>query len=260
DKRRGAGTELTRAIGRRQGELEAVRDLLQAVVNRDPGHAESLSVAFLADDVGQRSPGLIEVVVNYSVLELVPMLELLAGVRQATPDHGLGVLRPGAEPALELLHRGRQDEDADATRIERAHLPRPLPVDLEHEVLAAGERFLDDTPRSSVAVAVYLRAFEELAPLAHGKEGRLVDKVVLAPLRCPRARRARGVRHGQLAGRIVPEDRPDEGAFAGARRGRADEEPSAASGGRHSMFWACSRICSTRSLSSMARSAICPVA
>src|SRR5882672_4347556 len=112
DQRARARAELARAVGRRQRELEAVRNSLQAIVDGDPGHGALGS--FFADDVRQFGFGGFELLVNYSVLELAGVQQLLARRLQAAADHFLGILAARAHAPLELLDRGRQDEDADA--------------------------------------------------------------------------------------------------------------------------------------------------
>src|SRR5437868_8126921 len=88
------------------------------------------------DDLGELTPCGFEVFVNYTVFELALVLEFLARIVEPPPDHRVGILSPGTHAPLELLDRGRQDEDADARGVELAHLLRALPVDLENEVFA----------------------------------------------------------------------------------------------------------------------------
>src|SRR5712691_4834907 len=111
------------------------------------------------------------------------------------------------------------------------------------------QRIEDHLLRSAVAVAVHLGALEKLAAAAHGEERRVVDEVVVDAILLARAWRARGVRDGELEARVLPHQRVDQRRLARPRR-RGDHEQKPA----HSMFCACSRICSTRSLSSSAQS------
>src|SRR5688500_11599373 len=206
--------------------------------------------ALAADDPGELLPCGGEVFVNYSVFELAGVRHLGLGIRQAALDDAFRVLAAAAQPALQLLQRRRQDEDADALRIKRAHLPRALPVDLEDEIVALLQRAVDALLRSSIPVAVHFGVLEEFAALAHGQKRRLVDEVVFAPVLLAGPRCARGVRSRQAQPRLVFEQRLDERGLARARRCRDDEQAPA-----HSMFCTCSRTCSMRSFSSRAHSA-----
>src|SRR5690348_16776285 len=114
------------------------------------------SRSFLPEDVRQLSPGGFEVFVNYTVLELVGVLELLARILQPAADHGLGILAAMAHPARELLDGRRHDEDAYAIGLEPAHLLRTLPVDLEDQVVTRGDGIEDHLARRAVVVAVHL--------------------------------------------------------------------------------------------------------
>src|SRR5439155_449231 len=194
-------------------------------------------------------PSVVEVIVNYSVFELAGVRQLLARVLHAALDDVLGILPAGAHAPLKLLDRRRQDEDADRVGIELAHLPRALPVDFEDQVVAALQRIEDQLLRSAVAVAVHLGALEKLAAAAHGEERRVVDEMVVDAVLLARARRSRGVRDGELEARVFPHQRVDQRRLARPRR-RGDDEQKPA----HSMFCTCSRICSTRTLSSSAQS------
>src|SRR4051812_21199325 len=98
---------------------------------------------------------------------------------------------------------------------------------------------------------MHLGALEELVAAAHLEVARLVDEVVVHAVLLALARRARGVGHRDLEGRVFSHHRLDERSLARARRGGDDEERPA-----HSMFCTCSRICSTSSLSSSAQSEI----
>src|SRR5206468_483046 len=205
--------------------------------------------ALSADDVGELLPSVVEVIVNYSVFELAGVRQLLARVLHAALDDVLGILPAGAHAPLQLLDRRRQDEDADRVGIELAHLLRTLPVDFEDQVVAALQRIEDQLLRSAVAVAVHLGALEKLAAAAHGEERRVVDEMVVDAVLLAWARRSRGVRDGELEARVFPHQRVDQRRLARPRR-RGDDEQEPA----RSMFCTCSRICSTRSLSSSAQS------
>src|SRR5512145_1899324 len=109
--------------------------------------------SFLANDFRQLAPGGVEVLVNYTVFELPGVLQLFARVIQPAADHGVGILRSAAHAALELLYRRRQDEDSDAVRVDAAHLPGALPIDLEDQVIAPRQGLRDDALRGAVAVA-----------------------------------------------------------------------------------------------------------
>ena len=68
-----------------------------------------------------------------------------------------------AQPRLELFARRRQDEDLDRLRQALAHLLRALPVDLEDQVAALGERRLDDALPRAVEVAEHVGMLDEFA-------------------------------------------------------------------------------------------------
>src|SRR5438067_6943668 len=216
DERRGAGAELARTVGRGQCELEAVGDSLQAVIDGDASHRISSGFgALAADDAGELALGGFEVFVNYSVFEFAGVRELLARIRHALADDGIRILRPRAHAPLELLDRGWQDEDADAVRVEPAHLLRALPVDLEDDVVAAGDGVEDHLLRRAVVVAVHLGALEELAALAHRPEAALIDEVIVDAILLARPRLARGVGDRDLERRVLAHHGVDERGFPG---------------------------------------------
>src|SRR5258708_4185370 len=131
------------------------------------------------DDFRQLALCGFEVFVNYSVFELPGMREFLACILQPAADHGFGILAARAHAPLELLDRGRQDEDADALGIEAAYLLRALPVDLQDQIVAALHRVEDPLLGPAVVGAMDFGAFEQFAPGAHLAERRLVDEVVI---------------------------------------------------------------------------------
>src|SRR3954470_6392009 len=179
--------------------------------------------SFVSDDLTQLALGGFEVFVNYTVFELGDVRQFVAGVCQAALDDALGILPAGAQAALELLEGGRHDKDADAVRMQLAHLPRALPVDLEEQVMTAAERIADHLLGRAVAVTMHLGALEELAAAAHHQELGVVDKMVFAAVLLAGSRCARGVGNGKLERRIFLQDRLDERALARAG-GRGDDE------------------------------------
>ena len=138
---RGAGAELARAVGRGQRELEAVGNSLQAVVDGDAGHGVSgisavgRARAMMLAPARALAVSKSLLIIAYSNSPAWAISSRALAMRRA--DHGFGVLAARAHAPLELLDRGRQDEDADAVGVEPAHLLRALPVDLEEQVVAA---------------------------------------------------------------------------------------------------------------------------
>src|SRR5947207_15165913 len=91
DQGRRPGAELARAVSRRQRELEAVRNSLQAIVDGDAGHGiSSGSGALVLDDLAELAPCGFEVFVNYSVFKLAGMRQFLARIVEAAADHRVG--------------------------------------------------------------------------------------------------------------------------------------------------------------------------
>src|SRR5438105_5415884 len=207
------------------------------------------------DHFGELAPRGIEVFVNYSVFKFPGMPQLLTGVLQPPADHDFGILAARTHAPLELLDRGRQDEDADAIRVKTAHLLRPLPVDFQDQVFTALHCIEDHLLGSAVMVAVHLGALEEFAPLLHDGKGSFIHEVVVDAVLFARPRRPRRVGDRDLQAGIVAHDGVDERSLARAGRSSDDEQLSA-----HSRFCTCSRICSMSSLSSSAQSEMGAVA
>jgi hypothetical protein len=98
-------------------------------------------------------------------------------------DHTLDVLSTDAQSSFQLGYRWREDENA-------CHIParpfsqllRALPVDVEQNVPPTLERRLDRRPRRPIAMAEYLRPFQELAHFDHGLEARCVDEMIVAAI------------------------------------------------------------------------------
>jgi len=129
-----------------------------------------------------------------------------------------------AHAPLQLLDRRRQDEDADAVGVDRAHLLRSLPVDLQDQVLAPRQGVRDHLLRGAIAVAVHLGALEELATSLHREELGVGDEVVIDAVLFAGARLARGVGDGKLQARVGLHQRLDERGLARARRRRDHEQ------------------------------------
>ena len=213
--------ELARAVGRGERELEAVGDELEAIVNGDAGHGafssylnSSMSfwrrtACWARAQPGRAHDGLqvrqrrLEVFfVNYIFELRTCEISSRALARRCAITSGASWPR-ACEAAPQLRDRGRQDEDADHVGEELAHLLRALPVDLEHQVVAAVERCSIQRLRGAVAVAVHLGALEELARSSIATNVARVDEVVLAAVDLARARRARGVGDRQLESRVA---------------------------------------------------------
>src|SRR5690606_679016 len=149
------------------------------------------------DDPDELVRGALDVVVDDHVVELVGRGELDArGVEPALTL--LGPLRAAPyEPAHELVPAGRGEEHEPRLGHRRAHLPRALQVDLEHDLLPRRELLLDGTAQRPVTVlAVHDGPLEELPGLDRGREVLGVHEVVVHPvdLTGPRRPRRRGHR------------------------------------------------------------------
>src|SRR5690349_12509090 len=117
-----------------------------------------------AHDRGQVAPRFFELFVYYNIIKFFQVADFLAGIPQPALYGLLAVLAPPSQPALEFLQHGgrRKDENADRVGESLADLPGALPVDLEHDVRAAGARVRDPLPRCAVAVSVDFGRLEEL--------------------------------------------------------------------------------------------------
>src|SRR3954453_13047545 len=115
------------------------------------------------EDVVDELAAFLRVVVDQHIIIFGPMAYLGRGAVHAAADHLPAVGAARAKAALELGHRGRQDEDADDVRIDLLQLLRALPVDVEQHVAAALDRLHHLALERAVAVAEDVRPFEELA-------------------------------------------------------------------------------------------------
>src|SRR2546429_1399012 len=200
-----------------------------------------------AHDGGKVPPRFFKLFVYNNIIELGPVAYFLSGGAQPPLDRFFGVLSAPAQPALELLQDRGRGKDEDAHRVGKggSDLLGALPIDFEHDIQAPRARFGDPLLRRAVAVSVDLGRFQKLAALEHRLEGLAVDEMILAPVRFARARGPRGVGNRERELFVLGERGAHQGRLARAR-GRRDDEQIAG----HSMFWICSRICSTSSLSS----------
>ena len=127
------------------------------------------------------------------------------------------------DAAGKLLRRGRQDEDAH--RIlgqDRRDGGCPLPVHVEDDILALGQRLLDRLCRGPVEIAENLRGFKQLAARTHGFETRGGCEEIALPLHFSGTRGARRYRNRADQPRIGGQHRAGERGFAGARGRRQD--------------------------------------
>ena len=161
--------------------------------------------------------------IDYNEVEVAGLRHLDARIGQALGDRVGAVLAAAQQPLAQLVPARRQHEDEHGVREQLLDLQRALPVDLEHDVLARADALPDRRLRRSVALAVYLGPFEELAALDHGGESGVVDEVVFAPRLLLAARRARRVRDRDDEVRIELEQRLHEARLAGAA-GCGDDE------------------------------------
>ena len=123
--------------------------------------------------------------------------------------------------------RRREDEDLDGFREALAHLPRPLPVDLQEEVAAFRERGLDDAPPRAVQVSEDVGVLDEFARGDQALEFRAVDEVVVLAVDLTRARLAGGAGHREREPGAARHDGVQQARLARAR-GRRDDVQVAA--------------------------------
>src|SRR5688572_15304346 len=110
-----------------------------------------------------RFHGLFDLVVHDAVVERPGFLQLATRRGEPFPQAG-GVLGPPpGQTGLELLPRGRLDEDRYRLGERTLKLVGALDVDLEKDVLPFTEQLLDRGSRRPVELAVHLSPFEQLA-------------------------------------------------------------------------------------------------
>src|SRR5687767_3729244 len=241
DQRRGPERDLARAVGGREGELEAIGEGLDAVVDSDAGHGAVLRLPEFVYEPGEAyglpGPGhargahhgqdflqcLLEAIIDNYIFKFKNMRDFFAGTREPPLDRLGGVLAAPLQAPAQLLDGGGEDEHPDQVGEELAHLCGPLPVDLEQHVVVAGDLALDPALAGAVVVVVDPGVLEEVARGDHRLEPRAVNEVVVDPVLLAFTRRPRGVRHRQADVGFAREERVDQRGLARARR-RADDE------------------------------------
>src|SRR6185295_9208021 len=149
--------------------------------DRGPGPSERCVLQTLrVDDRLQIEQRRLEQGIDYNEVELARLRDLEARVFHALGDHRAVVLAAALEPRSKLVPARRQDEDQHRVRIELLDLQCALPVDLEQDVVAAGDAVLDAGARRAVEMTVDFGPLDELAAIDHRAKRLLVDEVVLA--------------------------------------------------------------------------------
>src|SRR5581483_5155551 len=187
-----------------------------------PGHGSGRA-QLPRDDLSERLRGTLPVVVLDHVVEVARLLELPLRHRDAPPDLARALRGGLAQPALELVNRGG-DEDRDGAG--GAPLPalRALRLELEQRRLPAAPQAIDLRMKRAVAVPDVVDVLEELPGLDPSVELDTIEEPVVDAVLLARALLAR---RGGDGGRQVREPRQDEldqRALAGARRPRDDED------------------------------------
>src|ERR1700744_468289 len=88
-----------------------------------------------ADDGAQRGDAFLQVAIDLDVIIFRPMAHLVEGLVHALAHDFRTVLVARGQPPLELVDRGRQDEDADEVIADRLlELLRALPVEIADDL------------------------------------------------------------------------------------------------------------------------------
>src|SRR3546814_331338 len=95
-------------------------------------------------------------------------------------NHLVAVGGARTQAALQLSQRRRQDEDADDVAASLLiKLLRTLPIYVEQDILPIGQHVFDRRARGAVAVAEYMRPFQECAVPRHFPERLLIDEMIV---------------------------------------------------------------------------------
>ena len=178
------------------------------------------------DDRGEHLARPREVVVSHHVAEAVCLLELTTGDRDPLADLAGRLGRTLAEPALELLDVGG-DEDRARARHLRLHVERAVRLELEHADAPVRRDPVDLRAERPVAPVGHVldpleerRLLRARRELLVGEEPVLATVLLTGPLRPGR----RGDRDLEL--RDPLEDRADQRPLPGARGTGDDDDGS----------------------------------
>ena len=166
------------------------------------------------------------------------MADLLRRAAHPEVDHLLAVGAAIVEASFQLGHRRRQDEDPHEIGAEGIfELLGALPVDVEQDVAAVLERFLDRLLRAAVAMIEDIGPFGEFVVGDQPVELRVVDEMIIDPVDLARAHRPGGGadRHGDR--RIDLHQLAADRRFARARGGGKDDQQATAAAVRMLGSW-----------------------
>ena len=130
------------------------------------------------------------------------MADFCGGAAHPPQYHLFAIGRAGAQTALQLGHRWREDEDAhDIAARALIKLLRALPVDVEQHVPAGCQRGFNGGARRAIAMAENMRPFEEFMVRHHLPEPVERDEMIILAIHFTRPGRACGAGngHGQAA-------------------------------------------------------------
>ena len=168
--------------------------------------------AFGEDDRLHPGDAELQVFVDDDVLVAVVMAHLVGSLRHPVLHDLFGVLCPAAQARFEFPGAWRQNEYAYQIGAERpivGDLLGALPIDIEQNVAAVGERFFDGSPGRAIEMAEDIGMFQKLARRNHLPEFVLADKKVVVAVGFRRAfgpgcrrdgERKRGIAFQQLTG------------------------------------------------------------
>ena len=128
----------------------------------------------------------------------------------------LGV--PALQATAQFGKRGGQDKHRHAAGHALHHLQRALRIDIQHHVLAVGQRFHDGLTRRAVVMPMHRRVFQKAILGHHALEFLFINKVIIAAIYLAGAGRTGGVADRKGHGRIIPEQLSIQRTLARARR------------------------------------------
>src|SRR5436190_4854782 len=172
----------------------------------------------LSHDLLQLRRGALDLVVHHHVPELLLGRELQLSRPQPLVDRLAGIRPPALQTLAKRPWIRGGDEHLDRLRHRRAHLARPLDLDLEHHRHPVGEPALDLGAQGPVAIAAVGRVLEELARMRAGIEVLTAQEVVVAAVHLTLARLPRGRRDRELEAWDPPQELGDQRPLAHPRR------------------------------------------